>query len=130
MVIVVRAIQAILLLFTLGTAITAFTFGLNTYGGADGQCLVNEDGEVNAECPVVQNYEAQGGAIIGIALAGVATAAGAAALNGMVRKQRHPAQPDAHRPAPRQAHQPHSGPMPQQPHPPGPQQYYQQPPSP
>lgn len=82
MVIVVRALQALLLLITVGAAATAFAIGaIAVDDGGSCKWAAEKD-----RMPCSASVQTQATAAFGIGVAGVATAIGAVALGGMVRQ--------------------------------------------
>lgn len=105
MVIVVRALQALLLLITVGAAATAFAIGAIAVADG-GSCKWAEEKD---RMPCSASVQTQATAAFGIGIAGVATAIGAVALGGMVRHD-----PQVQAPQRAMPQQQPTGPYPQQ----------------
>lgn len=77
----IRALQAVLLLFALGGAVTAFVVGVIVIDGVDGCAPVPIEGSTTKTC---SHFEAKASSAIGVGASGVASAVIAIALNGFV----------------------------------------------
>jgi hypothetical protein len=82
MVIVIRALQAVLMLFALGGAVTAFVVGVIVIDGVDGCVLAPAEGDYTSK--TCSHFEAKASSAIGVGASGVASAVIAIALNGLV----------------------------------------------
>jgi hypothetical protein len=102
----IRALQAVLLLFALGGAVTAFVVGVIVIDGVDGCLPAPVEGSTTKTC---SHYEAKAASAFGVGASGVASAVIAIALNGFVHSKS-------------QVQAPRAGAMPQQPTGPYPQQ--------
>lgn len=116
MVIVIRAIQAVLLLAALCGAVAATVMGVIAYDDVIGRCIEGNGGSM-AACSSMPRFQVQVTAAVAIGIAGVVLAVAAGALNGMARRTKDTgpqvgAVPGAYGHGPQHPQQPVAGPHP------------------
>ncbi len=91
-IIVIRTLQAFLILAALAAGIATVAMAVEVVGNANAKCSLpytsEERGAPSAGCGGMGKFQAEATTTLAIALAGLTTMMGAVALNGMVPRER------------------------------------------